>query len=252
MIIRKIDCVIERRLLVNYRIDPEFVAALLPGHFRPQLVRGHAVGGVCFIRMGGLRLAHLPRAAGITSENVAHRFAVEWDDAQGSHAGVYVPRRETSSHIAAAVGRHVFPGAYHLARFHVTESEDEIRIDVRSKDGKVTLAVETGPAAAITSELFPTLDEAIDFFRLGARGFSPSAAHGCMDSVRLHSANWAAKPMTIAKMQSGLFDDTTLFPQGRCTLDSALLMTDIAASWTADPRAIGSDLTRYAHLPIDA
>ena len=107
----------------------------------------------------------------------------------------------------------------------------------------MTLSAATRPAATITSELFPTLDEAIDFIRLGALGFSPSAAQGCMDSVRLHSANWAAKPMTISKMQSSLFDDTTLFPQGRCTLDSALLMTHVAARWTADPRAVGSDLT---------
>jgi uncharacterized protein YqjF (DUF2071 family) len=233
---RKIDCVIERRLLVNYRIDPKYVAALLPGPFRPQLVAGYAVGGVCFIRMTKVRPAHLPRAVGMTSENVAHRFAVEWDDAKGSHAGVYVPRRETSSRIAATMGRHVFPGAYHRARFQVSESDDLIRIDVRSRDGKVALSVETTPAVALTSELFPALNEAIDFFRLGALGFSPSATQGCMDNVRLQSANWAAKPVEIARMQSSLFDDTTLFGRGRCTLDSALLMTNIAARWTADPR----------------
>ena len=31
MITRNIDCIIERRLLVSYRIDPELVDALLPG-----------------------------------------------------------------------------------------------------------------------------------------------------------------------------------------------------------------------------
>jgi uncharacterized protein YqjF (DUF2071 family) len=237
MITRNIDCVIERRLLVSYRIDPGCVAALLPAPFRPQLVRGHAVGGVCFIRLAKIRPAHLPRAAAMTSENVAHRFAVEWDDGQGHHAGVYVPRRETSSRITAALGRHVFPGAYHRARFRVTESADEIGIDVRSQDGDVTLSAQATPAAAITSELFPTLSDASDFFRSGALGFSP-AGHGGMDGVRLHSTNWVVKPMTISRMQSSLFDDTSRFPPGRCTLDSALLMTNIAARWTADPRAM--------------
>ena len=62
MITRIIDCIIERRLLVSYRIDPELVDALLPPPFRPQLVNGNAVGGVCFIRMRALRPAPLPRA----------------------------------------------------------------------------------------------------------------------------------------------------------------------------------------------
>jgi Uncharacterized conserved protein (COG2071) len=234
VITRNIDCVIERRLLVNYRIDPQYVAALLPCDFRPQLVGGHAVGGVCFIRLGGARPARLPRAAGMTSENVAHRFAVEWDDAQGSHAGVYVPRRETSSRITATAGRHLFPGAYHHARFRVAEQKDRIRIDVRSEDGQVALSAEATPALTLTSELFPAIADAIDFFRQGTCGFSPAtAAHRRMDSVRLHAASWAAKPMTMSRMQSSLFDDATLFPDGACTLDSALLMTNITARWTA-------------------
>ncbi len=235
MITRSIDCLIERRLLVNYRIDPERVAAFLPRPFRPQLVSGHAVGGVCLIRMSSVRPSRLPHAAGLTSENLAHRFAVEWDDAHGSHVGVYVPRRETSSRIAGAVGHRVFPGAYHVARFQVRESDASLRVDVRSVDGEVALSAETAPAAAFRSELFQNLDAAIEFFRLGARGFSPSADHACVDSVSLHAARWAARPVGIARMRSSLFDDRAKFPDGACTLDSALLMTNIAARWTADP-----------------
>ena len=64
--------------------------------------------------MSALRPAHLPRAAGLTTENVAHRFGVEWDDEQGSHTGVYVPRRDTDSRITSALGARIFPGAYHI------------------------------------------------------------------------------------------------------------------------------------------
>jgi hypothetical protein len=234
VISRTIDCVIERRLLVNYRIDPDYVATLLPGPLRPQLVRGYAVGGVCFIRTSRVRPRHVPGAAGLTSENVAHRFAVEWNEAEATHAGVYVPRRETSSRVAATAGRHVFPGAYHLARFDVTESEARIRIGVRSRDGQVSVSVAATPAPSLTSELFPAVDDAMDFFRRGALGFSPSAAQGCLDGVRLHAADWNATPMTVAHMHSSLFNDTTVFPVGTCTLDSALLMTNIAARWTAE------------------
>lgn len=234
MIAKNIDCVIARRLLVNYRIDPEHVAALLPNPFRPQLVGGHAVGGVCFIRLSRIRPAHLPSAAGMATENVAHRFAVEWDDADGTHAGVWVPRRETSSRMTATFGSYIFPGAYHLARFQVTETASTICIDVRSRDGKVSLSAEAAHAEALSSELFTTLDDAMGFFRPGALGFSPSASHG-MDLVCLQAASWAARPMTVGRMHSSFFNNAAAFPRGTCTLDSALLMTNIAARWAAGP-----------------
>ena len=87
MLVQAIDCTIERRLLINYRIDPEVAERHIPAPFRPLVVSGWAVGGVCLIRLGHLRPAHLPGAVGLTTENAAHRFAVEWDDDQGSHAG---------------------------------------------------------------------------------------------------------------------------------------------------------------------
>ena len=90
------NAVVERRLLVNYRLQPEVAARLLPSPFRPQLVAGWAVAGICLIRLGALRPAPLPAAAGLRSENAAHRFAVEWEDVDG------VLRYEFSSRSATA------------------------------------------------------------------------------------------------------------------------------------------------------
>ena len=230
MITTSVVGTIERRLLVNYRIEPELVARLLPWPFRPQLVSGRAVGGVCFIRLGGLRAGRLPRVPRLVCENAAHRFAVEWDDAHGTQAGVYVPRRDTNSRITAAAGGTVFPGSCRLARFAVDEPAGQVRITVTSRDGQVQLAVNAAPAGALNSELFETLDHAVAFFRRGALGFSPSARAGCLDGVRLHSASWAAQPMR-AEIRSSLFDDTALFPPGTCTLDCALVMRNLPARW---------------------
>jgi Uncharacterized conserved protein (COG2071) len=233
MTAKTVACTIERRLLVNYRIEPELVARLLPWPFRPQLVSGLAVGGVCFIRLGGLRAGHLPRVPRLVSENAAHRFAVEWDDANGTQVGVYVPRRDTNSKITAAAGGKVFPGSYRLARFEVDESGGQVRIDVTSRDGRIQLAVTAAPAGALISELFETLDDAVDFFRRGALGFSPSAHGGCLDGVRLQSASWDAQPMR-AEIRSHLFDDRVLFPPGTCSLDCALVMRNLPARWATD------------------
>ena len=74
---------VERRLLLNYRVDPAVVAPLLPAPLRPRLAGGAAVAGVCLIRLGDLRPAGLPVAVGVRTENAAHRIAVSWDDPAG-------------------------------------------------------------------------------------------------------------------------------------------------------------------------
>ena len=37
---------IDRRILVNFRLDPEAVKRVLPAPFRPKLVQGYAMGGI--------------------------------------------------------------------------------------------------------------------------------------------------------------------------------------------------------------
>ena len=47
--------VIDRRVLVNYRLDPECVSKILPPPFSPRLFDGHALGGICLIRFADMR-----------------------------------------------------------------------------------------------------------------------------------------------------------------------------------------------------
>ncbi len=71
---RAIRAVMERRLLVSYRIEPRVLQAVLPAPFRPALADGYGVGSICLIRLAGIRpggwLPAWPRA-----EDAAHRIA---------------------------------------------------------------------------------------------------------------------------------------------------------------------------------
>lgn len=78
-----IEGLIRRRILLNYRVDPEWVQRILPAPFRPTLVKGHAIAGICLIRLEQVRPKGFPRFLGIRSENSAHRVAVEWEEAGG-------------------------------------------------------------------------------------------------------------------------------------------------------------------------
>jgi hypothetical protein len=234
VITNAIACTIERRLLVNYRIDPEVLERHLPEPFRPQLVSGWAVGGVCFIRLGGLRPAHFPRAIGLTTENVAHRFAVEWHDDCGTQVGVFIPRRDTDSRLTTLAGDRAFPGIHRLARFGVQEDGPVLRIDVTSHDGGLELSVSAHESATLDSQLFGSLEDAVDFFRQGSLGFSPSGTTECLAGVRLECPRWDARPVNVDSMNSSMFDDGTAFPKGSCTLDCGLVMRDLKARWITE------------------
>jgi hypothetical protein len=135
--------VVERRLLVNYRVDPEVAASLLPTPLRPRLVNGWAVAGICLIRRGRLRPSWAPGWSGMRTENAAHRVAVEWDGIGGRQRGVYIPRRDSDSAVTVLAGGRLFPGEHHRASFDVRETAKELHVAFASTDRTAHVSVDT-------------------------------------------------------------------------------------------------------------
>lgn len=132
---------IDRRILVNFRVDPDCIAKILPNPFRPQLVDGYAVGGICLIRLKNVRPKFFPINWGISSENAAHRIAVKWDSDGKEKTGVFIPRRDTNSRLNSWAGGTIFPGQHHIAQFSIKETESKYDISMTSKDGKASVQV---------------------------------------------------------------------------------------------------------------
>ena len=227
---------IERRILVNYRVDPDVLAALLPPPFRPVVVAGHGVAGICLIRLSAVRPAGIPRAWGAGSENAAHRIAVEWDTADGPVTGVYIPRRDTSSRLGVVLGGRVFPGWQHPARFRVDEGDDHFRIEVSSRDGKVDLAVVARRADVVMAgSVFGRVEEASAFFRGAPLGYAATPTEGVFDGVALKAEGWNIQPLHLDEARSSLFDDPAHFAPGQAVPDSAFLMADVDTTWRPQP-----------------
>jgi hypothetical protein len=227
---------IERRILVNYRVDPDALSAVLPQPFRPALVGEYGIAGICLIRLGGIRPAGLPAAMGVTSENAAHRVAVEWDTDDGPVGGVYIPRRDTSSRLGALLGGRVFPGWQHRARFQVDEGDGCYRVEVSSHDGDVRIAVAAHRAEAVMSNsVFGSLDQASGFFRCAPLGYAATPKAGIFDGVALTAEGWTIEPLELDELRSSFFDDRDRFPVGSATPDSAFLMAGLDTSWRAQP-----------------
>ena len=224
--------IIDRRILVNFRVDAQVLAKLLPPPFRPKLVNGKGMAGVCLIRLKKIRPRFLPSFLGISSENAAHRIAVEWDQDGNTKEGVFIPRRDTSSRLNTLVGGRLFPGEHNHAAFKVEEKDDPYRIALDSDDGKTHLLVDGHVAQDVpTKSIFGSLKEASDFFERGALGYSVTSKPGQFDGLELHSFNWQVEPLAVDKVESSFFEDAARFPPGSVEFDCALLMRGIDHEW---------------------
>ncbi len=224
--------VIDRRILANYRIAPEVMRKILPPPFRPKLVNGFAIGGICLIRLRRVRPRFFPFPWGIGSENAAHRIAVEWDDAGQTREGVYIPRRDTSSRLNVLVGGTIFPGVHHHAKFIVAETADHFSVALESDDGQTHVRVSGTIAQDLPStSVFASLAEASEFFQRGSLGYSDTGTSGRYDGLELQCHNWQVEPLAVETVESSFFQDASRFPPGSIEFDCALLMRGIEHEW---------------------
>jgi hypothetical protein len=238
---------IDRRILVNYRVDPQVLAGLLPRPFRPKLVNGAGMAGVCLIRLKHIRPRFLPAFVGISSENAAHRMAVEWDQNGERREGVFIPRRDTSSRLNTLVGGTLFPGVHHHATFRVREEGDHYRVALDSDDRQTHLLVEGCVATDLPAgSVFRSLAEASAFFERGALGYSVTARPGEFDGLELRSFRWQVQPLAVERVESSFFADRARLPAGSVEFDCALLMRGIEHEWhgreclCGEPEAVGA------------
>lgn len=229
--------IIRRRILVNFRVEPEVIERQLPSRFRPKLQEGFAVAGICLIRLEHIRPKMMPEFVGINSENAAHRIAVLWDDAGGeTHEGVFIPRRDTDSEMSRLVGGRFFPGEHHKATFAIQESENRMSFSMKSDDG--TAAVElTGivSGALPVNSVFSSLAASSAFFETGSLGYSATSDSSRLDGLRLKTKEWRVEPLEVSKVYSSYFADERIFPPGSVEFDHALLMKNVDHEWHTAP-----------------
>ena len=156
---------VRRRLLISYRVNPEVAQTLIPEPFRPQIVDGSAVAGVCMIGLQSVRPGWIRPRLGFRTENVAHRIAVEWDEGGVTRSGVYIVERHSSSLLPVLGGGRLFPGVQKRARFKLDETASRFRVTMSAPGTHVAVDVELG--GPWNSSLFPTVEDASSFHEHG-------------------------------------------------------------------------------------
>ncbi len=229
MKIPTIKGIIERRVLINYTVEPNIIAKLIPKPFKPKVYKGKAIVGICLIRLKKIRPKGLPSFVGISSENGAHRIAVEWEENGVTKEGVYIPRRDTSSLLNHLVGGRIFPGKHYYAKFNVDEKDGNYKIAFKSSDDTF-ISIEANKADLFNeSSIFKTLENVSEFMKNGALGYSPNGNK--YEGLVLKTYQWKVEPLAVKHVSSSFFEDTTNFPLGSVQFDNALLMTSIEHEW---------------------
>ena len=220
---------IDRRILVNFKADTGVVRKIVPEPFRPKVYKDKAIVGICLIRLKNIKLKGLPDFLGISSENGAHRIAVEWDEEGKTREGVYIPRRDTSLKLNTILGGRIFPGKHYLAKFNVKEANGNYHIDFTSSDD-TSISIDAKETENFPSNsIFETLENVSDFFEKGAVGYSPN--RNKYEGLKLQAYTWQVRPLEVQNVHSSFYANEEVFSKGSIQFDNALLMTRVGHEW---------------------
>ena len=229
MKIPTIEGLIDRRILINFTVDPIHLQQIIPSPFRPQVYNGKAIVGICLIRLKHIRPKGFPAFIGIASENAAHRIAVEWNENGTIKEGVFIPRRDTSSLLNSFAGGRVFPGKHYHAKFDVDEDAGKYHVAFKSSD-ETSISIDAEETDNIpANSIFKNLENVSAFFEKGAVGYSPNASK--FDGLELKTFEWKMHPLKVSAVQSSFFENESIFPKGSVQFDNALLMKKIKHEW---------------------
>ena len=231
MKIPTIEGTIDRRILINFTVDKDVLTKFLPQPFRPKLIEDRGLAGICLIRLKNIRPAGFPEFIGISSENAAHRIAVEWTENGETKQGVYIPRRDTNSLLNHWTGGRIFPGVHHLAKFDVLENAEDYKINIVSEDNNLISISARQTKDFSADSIFRKIETASEFFKNGSIGFSPNKSD--FDGLELKTREWHVDPLTVSNVKSSFFENEKVFPKGSVTFDNALLMRNIKHKWNS-------------------
>jgi hypothetical protein len=226
-----LEGVIGRRILLNFRVDPEAVQKFVPPPLEVEEYREYAIVGVCLIRLEHLRPKGVPSALGISSENMAHRIAIRYPTESGMKPGVFIWRRDTDQKIVQLFGGRLFPGVHGAARFDVNDDPAILQMNISTQHGEADVRLSALRSSRWpTTSIFSQLGDASDFFRKGDCGFSCSLRGDRVEGLQLRTLRWQMEPLTIEDQSCAFYEDSR-FPAGSVSYDSALLMRGLPHEW---------------------
>ena len=214
--------------LVNFAIDPEIMRRRLPPEISPDLYADKAFLSVVIADMEKMRPAFLPRALGITYNQVVYRAVVRC----GGERGVHFLRSDADNRLMSLAGDL-------LTFFHFNHS----RVTQKQEDGRYYFDLESGDQADIhatfdvahqsqhmpTASRFRSLAEAQSFLVELYAAFTSDSRH--ISTVRIKRGEWKVSVVEDLRGVYEFMDGSVLFPSGSAHLDSVFYVSDVSYYW---------------------
>ncbi|CAN5784997.1 hypothetical protein BH09VER1_BH09VER1_18170 [soil metagenome] len=193
------------RLIFNFRMAPEALAAFLPVPWlTPDVVRGYGVVSFCLLDLRQITLAPLPAVAGLASVSCAPRFAVRDRSGGGDAPAVYVTERQTNS----AFGAWFTSLGFSAPHPHVTVDLRRLgdRTEIRVEDGKAgeVFYATVGEAQHAESKLFDSPEVFAAFIAGGVTSYGTSRHKGKLTKVDLHKLDCVYTPLAASNVSGPL------------------------------------------------
>jgi len=116
-------------LLVNFAIDPKILRPLIPAPIELDLHQGKAYLSVVIAEMEKMRPAFLPRALGITYNQIVYRVVVR---APGGERGVYFLRSDADHLLMSLAGDWLTFFRFHFSPIKMTRGDGTLALDLRA------------------------------------------------------------------------------------------------------------------------
>jgi len=226
-------------LSINYRVQPDALAALLPAPLEPEIHKGRGWVQVLVSSLRDLRPPGLPALFGTCFYQVSYRAAVRYRDKDGtSRRGGYFVRSETNHPVMRAVGNALAEFKFHdfgAADVVMLRDGDRLTVGVDPKpafpDGRLVTVVDTrhrtapppGSSWSSLAELHDPLVECYD--ALGV-----DAEQGHLYILTIDRDPWNARFVEPQSVYSEYFDTGPL-GKGAAEIDSVLHLEECRYRW---------------------
>jgi len=216
--------------LVNFDIEPRVLAKALPSPLRPATYEDRAWLSIVIARMERMRPVFIPRALGITYNQIVYRAVV---DCQGRR-GVHFLRSDADNPLMAAFGNAMSFFRFHRSEVSIRRLGSEIAVDVRSQGGTADIHARFDLArrdeSLPSTSRFRDLNEAKNRLVQLFDAYHPSSGRRTIDVVSIDRSDWVLSVVpntgTYRYMEA-----STAFPAGSAHLDSIFYVQDLRYRW---------------------
>ncbi len=216
-------------VLVNFAVDPQVMGGLLPPRISPDLYRDEAFLSVVIAEMEKMRPAFVPRAFGITYNQVVYRAVVRCN----GERGVHFLRSDADNRLMCLAGNLLTFFRFNYSRVRQKLEKERFYFDLESRDHAdihATFDLSGRSRILPPTSRFRSLEDAQDFLVELYAAFASDLRY--TSAVRIERGEWSVAVVEDLRRVYEFMNGSSLFPAGSATIDSVFYVSRVPYYWS--------------------